>query len=112
MEENFMIYELRIYHVNEGKLPELHDRFKDITFDFFKKYNIEVCDFFVDATGLERCYYILGYENEQDRELKWSAFENDPEWIEKREKTNENGRIVSKVESFLMNRVPYVNPNW
>ncbi len=107
-----MIYELRIYHMNKGKLPDIHDRFENVTLGLFKRYSIHVCDFFTDAADAERCYYILAFENEQDRETKWAAFMSDPEWIQKKEKSHENGTIVSKIESYLMNRVPYIKPEW
>ncbi len=107
-----MIYELRIYHMNEGKLPDIHERFKNVTFDLFKRHGMTVCDFFADATGAERCYYILQFENKEDMQAKWAAFKSDPEWIEKKEKSHQNGVIVQKVDSYVMERVPYVTPAW
>jgi heme-degrading monooxygenase HmoA len=107
-----MIYELRIYHMNEGKTPDIHERFKNVTFGLFEKHGIDVCDFFADAAGAERCYYVLAFEDEQDRQAKWAAFKGDPEWIEKKEASHKNGVIVRKVDSYVMTRVPYVTPAW
>ena len=107
-----MLYELRIYHMNPGKLPDINKRFSEVTFDLFKKHGIQVCDFWQDATGEEKIYYILAYKDKQDKEIRWSAFVSDPEWLAKKEASRKNGVIVGKIESYLMERVPYVTPTW
>ena len=38
--------------------------------------------------------YLLAWESMGERETKWGAFSTDPEWIEKRGKTEENGPLV------------------
>jgi L-rhamnose mutarotase len=111
MEENKMIFELRIYHIAKGKEKELHKRFKDETFALFEKHGIHVCDFWEDISG-EKLYYICDFENEQKREELWSGFKCDDEWIKVKSQSEINGSLVDKVESILLNRVDYVRSDW
>ena len=53
-EENSMpststVYELRIYHVNEGKLDDLLRRFRDHTIALFSKYNMKSLAYWTPA---------------------------------------------------------------
>lgn len=98
--------------MNPGKLPDINKRFSEVTFDLFKKHGIHVCDFWQDATGEEKIYYVLAFKDKQEKETKWAAFIADPEWQQKKAESHKNGVIVGKVESFLMERVPYVTPAW
>ena len=41
-EANSMVYELRTYHTNEGKLPALHARFRDHTIELFEDTDVLV----------------------------------------------------------------------
>jgi hypothetical protein len=107
-----MLYELRIYHINSGKMPDIHKRFADETLDIFKNHNIQVCDFFEDAEGGEKLYYICAFEDKNARDTAFDAFVVDPQWQKVFKESRKNGAIVEKVESFFMNRVPYINPEW
>ena len=107
-----MLYELRIYHMNPGKQPDIHKRFSEVTFDLFKRHGIHVCDFWQDAAGEEKIYYIVSFKDQREKEAKWAAFTADPEWQAKKAASHANGPIVAKVESYMMERVPYVTPSW
>ena len=37
-----------------------------------------------------------------EREQKWTAFQNDPEWIEKRAGTEKDGAIVANVTNAFL----------
>ena len=37
-----------------------------------------------------------------EREAKWTAFQSDPEWIEKRAGTERDGQIVANITSSLL----------
>ncbi len=39
-----MIYETRIYETHPGKLPNLHDRFRNHTMRIFEKFGIKILD--------------------------------------------------------------------
>lgn len=106
-----MIYELRIYTIAQGKEKALNDRFKNVTLDLFKKYGVNVCDFWTDLKG-EKLYYICSFENEQKREEIWNSFKADKDWIKAKSDSEVNGSLTEKVESILLKRVDYIKPEW
>jgi hypothetical protein len=107
-----MLYELRIYHMYPGRLPAIHKRFSEVTLDLFKKHDIKVCDFYEDADGAEKIYYICEFTDRAARDAAFASFGADPAWTAAFEASHADGLIVEKVESFFMNRVPYIKPEW
>jgi hypothetical protein len=108
-----MLYELRIYYMHPGRLPAINRRFKDNTLELFTRHNIKVCDFFEDADGAEKIYYICAFNDREERDRAFDAFKADPEWQAAYKASHEDGGpIVDRIESFFMNRVPYVKPDW
>jgi hypothetical protein len=107
-----MLYELRIYYMHPGRLPAINKRFSDVTLGLFRKHNIHVCDFWQDADGADKIYYICSYANRASRDSAFAAFGEDPAWKTAMKASEEDGPIVVKVENFFMNRVPYVKPDW
>ena len=96
-----MIFELRTYHIPEGKMPNILNRFEKITFNIFKRHNIEVVGFW-QKTEAGEIVYICKFESEAAMKAAWDAFRADPEWIAKKAETEANGPIVSKVVSEVM----------
>ena len=99
-----MLYELRIYHCCPGRLPDLLKRFDEVTLDLWKRHEIYQAGFWTTLIGESNqdLTYFLRWDSLVDREIKWSKFSNDPEWIEKRALTEKNGPIVASIEnSFL-----------
>jgi hypothetical protein len=107
-----MLYELRVYHMHPGKLPNINNRFRDVTLDIFARHGIKVCDYFEDAEGKDTIYYICAFENRKQRDDAFEAFRADPEWIAAAAASQVDGPIVDHVESFFMTRVPFVKPSW
>ncbi|MEL7569834.1 MAG: NIPSNAP family protein [Eubacteriaceae bacterium] len=106
-----MIYELRIYTMAQGKEQALNDRFKNHTLDLFKKYGVNVCDFWTDLQG-GKIYYICSFDDEQKREEIWNNFKADKDWIKAKSDSEVNGSLTDKVESILLKRVDYIKPDW
>lgn len=102
-----MIYELRIYHINEGKMEAIHNRFSKYTLKLFEKYGMKTVDFWEDAEGHNKIYYILEHLDKESRDKNFEAFKNDPEWTEIKRQSELNGVIVDKIENFFLKRVPY-----
>ena len=108
-----MLYELRVYHMHPGRLPAIHKRFSGVTLDLFKRHGIKVCDFFEDADGAETIYYICEFADRRQRDEAFASFGADPEWKAAYAASHaDGGPIVEKVESFFMDRVPYIKPDW
>ena len=104
-----MIYELRIYHCAPGRLPALNNRFETITLDLWKKYGIKQVGFWTTLVGPnnQALTYMLQWESQADREVKWNAFANDPEWIAKRNATEAEKIIVERVENQFLAPTSY-----
>ena len=102
-----MIYELRIYTMHEGKLENICNRFRDYTLKYFPNYGIKVTDFWVDADGENKIYYICEFENREKRDAAWKNFGAAPEWIEAKTKSEETGPIVANVQSIFMENASF-----
>ena len=101
-----MIYELRIYYMHPGRLPNICARFANHTLALFAKHGIEVTDFWVDASGQEKIYYICAFTDTMAQKAAWDTFRADPEWNRARNESELSGPIVERVESHTMTRIP------
>ena len=99
-----MIYELRVYHTMPGKMPALLNRFATITLRIFERHGIQQAGFWTVAVGESNqdLVYMLKWESLADREKKFAAFQSDPEWIEARRKSEENGPLVASITNSLL----------
>jgi hypothetical protein len=50
----------------------------------------------------QELFYLLEWESLAERETKWTAFQNDPEWIAKRAETEKDGAIVENVTNAIL----------
>jgi hypothetical protein len=99
-----MIYEMRVYRCVPGRLPALLKRFETTTLKLWEKHGIKQAGFFTTLIGEsnQELTYMLAWETLADREKKWTAFQNDPAWIEARAKTEADGQIVGNIVSQLL----------
>ncbi len=99
-----MIYEQRIYHVMPGRMPDLLKRFEEVTLPIWARLGIRQAGFWTVLIGDSSSVliYLLAWDSMAEREQKWPVFMADPEWLEKRAKTEANGTLVgSIVNAFL-----------
>ncbi|MFD2614437.1 NIPSNAP family protein [Paenibacillus gansuensis] len=103
-----MIYELRIYDINPGKMKVILDRFRDHVIELFNKHNMNITLFWEDLDdSSNRLYYIVEHASMEARNLNYDRFRNDPEWIEVRRLSELDGPLVQKQESIFMKNVPF-----
>lgn len=102
-----MIYELRIYHIYTNRMDAIHKRFNNHTIGLFEKHGMKIVDFWEDAEGNNKIYYILEHKDIEARNKSFEDFIHDPEWIEVERLSELDGAIVEKIEDYFMNRVPY-----
>ena len=79
-----MIYELRTYWAAPGKIEDLHNRFRNVTLNVFKRHQMAVTGFWTPSPVTEESgdlVYILAFADEAAMKAAWSAFQADPEWI-------------------------------
>ncbi|CAK9065141.1 4-hydroxy-tetrahydrodipicolinate reductase (HTPA reductase), partial [Durusdinium trenchii] len=93
------VFELRTYTSPEGKLSELHDRFRKYTDDLFQKHGMTSYGYWAPtdppASG-NVMIYLLEHSSRDAARDSWKAFLSDPEWKEVARKTQENGPLLSK----------------
>lgn len=103
------VFELRIYTAADGKLEALHGRFREHTVELFKKHGMEVIGFWspVGEKAGNTLVYLLAYPSQQARETMWKAFTDDPEWKRVYAESQQDGTLVTKVESTMLEPTDY-----
>jgi NIPSNAP len=99
------VYELRVYHTYEGKLNDLLKRFREHTTKLFEKHGIKNVAYWTpldEPAKSSTLIYILEHPSREAAAANWKAFQDDPEWKSVRDKSEENGKIVEKVDSTYM----------
>lgn len=100
-------FEMRTYHCNENKRPDLIKRFQNHTLRLLEKHGITNVAYFLptdpDNNSLT---FILAYPDKASRDVRWNKFANDPEWKEAARKSEENGKLVAKVDQTFLTMVP------
>jgi hypothetical protein len=99
-----MIYEQRIYHAMPGRMPDLLKRFEQVTLAIWTRLGIRQAGFWTVAVGGSNhdLIYLLAWDSMAEREQKWAAFMADPEWLEKRAKTEQNGPLISSFSNAFL----------
>ncbi len=99
------LYQMRVYYAPEGKLDQLHARFRDHTLALFAKHAMTNVGYFVpEGENPERkLVYFLAYPDRAARDASWKAFQADPDWRAAHAASEKEGRLVAKaVEMFLV----------
>ncbi len=99
-----MLYELRVYTAVPGRMPELLARFKDHTVSIWQKHGVVPIGFWTTLIGhsSSELTYILAWNSLAEREIKWAAFQSDPEWLRVRDESENDGPIVTKINNQIL----------
>src|SRR3984893_13551820 len=98
-----MIYELRNYTAQPGRLRDLLARFENHTNRIWARYGIRQAGFWTTVVGpTEGLSYLLAWESFAEREEKWNALRADPELLEAFAESEKNGPLVFNVENLLL----------
>jgi hypothetical protein len=100
------VYELRMYHVHEGKADALSNRFGDHTDAIFRKHNMKSIGYWVpeDAPDSQKLFiYILEHSSRGEAEKNWAAFQADPGWQKVKAESEANGPLVDRIDRYFMN---------
>ena len=101
-------YEMRVYHAAPGKLDDLHARFRNHTCKLFEKHDIVNVGYWVPVENTEnKLIYVLAYPSREAREKSWKAFMADPDWQKAWKESEQNGKLVTKVESTFLEATDY-----
>ncbi|HLQ76133.1 MAG TPA: NIPSNAP family protein [Terriglobia bacterium] len=103
--ESDVVYELRVYHCYEGKLPDLLKRFREHTTKIFEKHGMKNVAYWTPTDEPQKSntlIYILAHPSREAAATNWKAFSADPEWQAVQKASESNGKIVEKVDSTFM----------
>jgi hypothetical protein len=99
------VYELRLYHVNEGKMDALIARFGDHTDAIFRRHNMKSIGFWrpEDAPYSQNLFvYILEHPSREEAQKNWAAFQADPEWKKVKADFELQGPLADHIDSYFM----------
>jgi len=99
------VYELRLYHVNEGKMDALIARFGDHTDAIFRRHNMKSIGFWrpEDAPYSQNMFvYILEHSSREEARKNWAAFQADPEWKKVKAESEIDGPLAKHIDSYFM----------
>ncbi len=103
------VYELRIYTVHPGKMPDLLARFREHTCAIFERHGMVNVGYWlpVDARDGDKLYYVLKHPDRAAATAAWKAFNADPEWQAARNASEASGPIVASIESVFLTTADY-----
>jgi len=109
------VFELRVYHAAEGKLPDLLKRFREHTTKLFERHGMKNVAYWIlmdDPAKSNTLIYILAHPSREAAAANWKAFQADPEWVAVKDKSEANGKLVEKVDSTFMTKTDFSNFNF
>lgn len=99
------VYELRIYHLNEGKQPLIVDRFRSKERPLLERHGMQAVAFWVptDEPLAGRTFvYILRHRSRAEADANWAKFKTDPDWVALKAESEKDGAFVNKYDiTFL-----------
>jgi hypothetical protein len=104
------VFEIRTYTAPEGKLGELHARFRNHTLRIFEKHGMKNIVYFApqDAPlSQNTLIYVLAHSSREAAKKSWADFAADPEWQKVAAESQVNGRLTTKVESVFADATDY-----
>lgn len=104
------LFEMRTYVANDGKMADLHKRFREHTNKLFVKHGMDLVGYWTPVDGADAAntlVYILAYPNRESREKSWKGFMADPDWQAAYKASHAAGPLVKKVESKFLNPTDY-----
>jgi hypothetical protein len=93
------VYELRVYHLNEGKLPLILERFRTKERSIFARCGMHEVAFWVPVEGdipANTLVYLMRHKSLEAAHASWKMFSADPEWVKVRTESEKDGAFVAK----------------
>jgi hypothetical protein len=99
------VYELRIYHLNEGKQALILERFRTKETKIFARVGMHGVGYWVpteEPLAGRTLIYLLRHKSREAAKESWAKFAADPEWVALKAETEKDGAFVNKHESTFM----------
>ena len=104
------VYELRTYTAPDGKLGDLHARFRNHTLGIFNRHGMKNVIYLSPQDSPDSAntlIYILEHPSREAAKKAWADFSADPEWQKVRTESEVNGRLTTKVVSVFADPTDY-----
>ncbi|MEK6239445.1 MAG: NIPSNAP family protein [Planctomycetales bacterium] len=105
------VFELRIYRTNEGKLKNLHARFRDHTIRIFNRFGMASVAYWSptdEPSSQDTLIYILRHKSRDAAKKSWKSFGSDAEWKKVAKESQKDGRFLrERPESVYMQATDY-----
>jgi hypothetical protein len=103
-----LLYEYRRYSIVPGKRAALSHRFENVTVPIWERHGIKPIGFWEPVVGLSNeLHYLLTWRDMAEREVRWNAFQSDPEWISTRDQSELEGPLQTKIYNELWTPTSY-----
>ena len=99
------VYELRVYHLNEGKLPLILERFRTRETQIFERLGMHGVAYWVptdEPLAGRTLIYVLRHKSRAAATESWARFRVDPEWVAVKAESEKDGAFVLKAESTFL----------
>jgi hypothetical protein len=100
-----VVYELRIYHTNEGKLEPLLKRFRERETKIFERLGMHGVGYWTpddDPLKGRTLVYMLRHKSRAAATESWAKFGKDPEWVKLKAESEADGAFVEKHDITFM----------
>ena len=71
---NAEVFELRVYTTHEGKLDDLHARFRDHTMKLFEKHGMTNIGYWVPEGSTNKLIYVISHKSRDAAKKSWAGF--------------------------------------
>ncbi len=91
------VYELRIYHLNEGKQAAILDRFRTKERAIFARCGMHGVGYWVPTDpplAGQTIVYMMRHKSRAAATESWAKFNADPEWVALKAETEKDGAFV------------------
>ena len=91
------VYELRIYHLNEGKQAAILERFRTKETAIFARWGCMELAYWVptdEPLAGRTMMYLLRHKSRAAATESWAKFTADPEWVALKAETEKDGAFV------------------
>ena len=99
------VYELRVYHLNEGKLPLILKRFREKETKIFERCGMTNIVFWTpteEPLAGKTLTYIVRHASREAARQNWAKFSADPEWVALKAESEKDGPFVATRESTFL----------
>ena len=99
------VYELRIYHLNEGKQDLILERFRSGETKLFEKHGMHGVAYWVptdEPLAGRTLVYMLRHKSREAATASWAAFSKDPDWVALKTASEKDGVFVKLHESTFL----------